>query len=157
MTSESSNPLNPAAQRRAGGLARPTIPGTDPVDGLLPISHFGQPLTLHLVVWDEALPPDTYQLLFNNNLIGSAKSVTASGKPGDLVTLEIPSGLWEQEGIYNVQYLATDIGGGLSNAALHFQYFGSTVEGDRCRSCRGPVHHRKQLWSGAFTESRCLC
>ena len=56
-------------------------------------------------------------MLFNNSLIGSAKSVTASGKPGDLVTLEIPSGLWEQEGIYNVQYLATDIGGGLSKAS----------------------------------------
>lgn len=115
MANEKNLPVEPFVLWLPNGLVRPTIPGTDPVDGLLPVAHFGTPLNLHLAVWEEALPGDAYQLEWNGMLKGPSKIITATEKPGDPLILDIPSFVWEQEGTHLVRYVATDTGGGLSN------------------------------------------
>lgn len=95
------------------GLAVPTVPGTDPIDGLLPVSHFGKPLTLHFVVWDQALPGDTYQLSWNGTALEHIKIIGKDDMPGNPLTLDVPAFLLI-EGTHDAEYLATDTLGGVA-------------------------------------------
>jgi len=102
-----------ARNSKPRALTAPVIPLADPIDGLLTLEDLLLPVTMSLVVWDEALPGDTYQLLWNDNLVGSAKPIGDDDRPGDPLSLDVPVELLV-EGTHQAQYLATDIGGGLS-------------------------------------------
>ncbi|MEQ7921437.1 hypothetical protein ABQX22_19735 [Xanthomonas sp. WHRI 1810A] len=96
------------------GLAVPTVPGTDPIDGLLPVSRLGEPLKMHLVAWAEALSPDTYQLMWNGTPLEPIKIIGNDGIPGGPLTLDIPASLLI-EGIHQAQYLAGNSIGGVGS------------------------------------------
>lgn len=77
-------------------------------EGLLPISVLTQPLRVELVTWAAVAPRDTYQLLWNNVLIGAAKTITTE-RPGDPLFLEVPVQLLQIEGAHAVAYRATNV------------------------------------------------
>ncbi|ORC60705.1 hypothetical protein BZK31_05875 [Pseudomonas floridensis] len=55
--------------------------------------HLNAPLTVELRVWPGALPGYTYQLYFNNTLVGPKKAILDSDQIDDLLNLEIPLAL----------------------------------------------------------------
>lgn len=73
-------------------------------EGLLPLSALTQPVRVELKVWDVALPGDTYQIYWNNGVVGTKKTITANQQPGDPLFLEIPV---ENliEGVHDLAYL----------------------------------------------------
>lgn len=72
-------------------------------NGLLPIASLSNPVQVKLEVWPGALTGYTYQLYFNEMLIGPKKEILASHKPGDTLSLEIPQALLG-EGNHSVAY-----------------------------------------------------
>lgn len=75
--------------------------------GLIPIAYLNAPLTVTLEVWPGAIPGYTYQLIFDNTKVEPMKFILESDKPGDILTLEIPTEHFS-EGFHNVQYLITN-------------------------------------------------
>ncbi len=71
--------------------------------GLIPISELNAPLTMDFNVWDAAEEGYTYQLHWDGNRIGPEKKVLATEKPGDPLTLEIPTELLT-EGLHSLAY-----------------------------------------------------
>lgn len=71
-------------------------------NGIIPIEHLTKPLLVELYVWTAARPQFTYQLLFDDMLIGPEKLIHDE-QPGELLTLEIPVALLS-EGLHNVGY-----------------------------------------------------
>lgn len=103
-------------QRQLPDLEAPKIPSAiydEDHEGLLPISELTRPLRVELVVWGSAAPGDTYQLLWNNTLIGAIKTITTE-QPGDLLFLEVPTAFLGLEGIYTVAYRAINTENGVS-------------------------------------------
>ncbi|MEE4636770.1 Ig-like domain-containing protein [Pseudomonas alliivorans] len=72
-------------------------------NGVIPIAYLDKPLIVELKVWPGAMPGYTYQLYFDQTLIGPRKIILESHKPDDILTLEIPSGLL-LEGHHAVAY-----------------------------------------------------
>src|SRR5476649_1193800 len=72
-------------------------------DGLLPLSALSSPVQVDLTVWDDASPTDTYQLLWNGELVGPEKAVGDIAESGDPLTLEIPIDQLT-EGVYSLAY-----------------------------------------------------
>jgi hypothetical protein len=92
-------------------LDAPDIEGAfhdDDNPGLLPIVLLTDPVTVSLKSWPAALPGYTYQLFFNDDLIGPAKPILESDKPGDRLTLEIPLDLLT-EGNHAIAYEAVNV------------------------------------------------
>lgn len=92
-------------------LDAPDIEGAfhdDDNPGLLPIAILTDPIVVSLKSWPAALPGYTYQLFFNGELIGPAKPIIESDKPGDRLTLEIPLEMLS-EGIYTIGYEAVNV------------------------------------------------
>ncbi|WP_219060534.1 hypothetical protein [Pseudomonas sp. UMAB-08] len=56
-------------------LNTPVVELADPVDGLLTLESLQQPITAKLIVWDGALPGDTYQLIWNDVAAGVIKKL----------------------------------------------------------------------------------
>jgi hypothetical protein len=81
---------------------------------LLTLEDLQNPITLSLTLWDEALPNDTYQLLWNSVATGASITVGLN-LPGTQVTLDIPAGLLTADGAFQVSYRATDFEGGQKN------------------------------------------
>ena len=72
-------------------------------DGIIPIEYLNDPLTLTFKVWTAARPGFTYQLLWNEQLIGPEKPVLPGELPGSPLELEIPERLLV-EGVHQVAY-----------------------------------------------------
>lgn len=72
-------------------------------DGIIPIEYLDTPITVTLKVWAAARPGFTYQLLWNEQLIGPEKSVLPGELPGSPLELEIPQRLLI-EGVHQVAY-----------------------------------------------------
>lgn len=62
----------------------------DDTMGLIPASELNAPLTVDLKVWDAAEAGYTYQLYWDGNVSGPEKVISATNKPGDPLTLEVP-------------------------------------------------------------------
>jgi hypothetical protein len=92
-------------------LAQPLIPSSDPIDGLLTLEKLAQPVVMTFPVWNEAYPGHTYQLTWNEILTSEKKSITTE-KPGDPLSLTIPSGLLVNDGTYQVGFGAINELGG---------------------------------------------
>ncbi|MEB0210186.1 hypothetical protein QN381_06055, partial [Pseudomonas sp. AB6] len=88
---------------------------SDPIDGLLTLDDLQNPIVATLVVWDEALPGDTYQLLWNEIPTGQIKKIAENEEPGASIFLNVPAALLVNDGRYAVAYQAKNSGGGLSN------------------------------------------
>jgi hypothetical protein len=99
-------------------LAAPVMPLADPIDGLLTLEDLEQPIIATLVVWDEALPGDTYQLLWNDVLVGSIETIGDDEGPGTPLTLDIPASLLLNDGTYQVAYMARNVSGGAEIKSL---------------------------------------
>lgn len=83
-------------------LELPTIPmALD--NGLIPAEHLLAPITVNLLTWAAATPGFTYQLVFDGAKIPPEKVITQSDKPGDILSLEIPTELLS-EGPHTVAY-----------------------------------------------------
>ncbi|WP_235204857.1 hypothetical protein [Pseudomonas syringae] len=76
-------------------------------EGLLPLTALTQPVIVELKVWKEATKNDTYQLYFDENLVGGVKYILDTNQPGDALFLEIPAELLI-EGVHSVAYLAVN-------------------------------------------------
>ncbi|WP_338523417.1 addiction module component [Pseudomonas batumici] len=76
-------------------------------DGLLPISALNAPLLVTFKVWDNPSTSETYQLLWNEVLIGDSELIKAEDKPGDTLELYIPVDALI-EGKYQLAYRVTD-------------------------------------------------
>jgi hypothetical protein len=83
-------------------LVLPLVPQAFP-DGLVPIAELNKPLSVTLKVWADALPGDTYQILWNNTPAGQSKVILQSDRPSDLLVLEISPDLLI-EGIHKIAY-----------------------------------------------------
>jgi len=83
-------------------LPPPVIPSALD-DGLLPIDALPNVVKVTLQVWASAQPKFTYQLIFDETLIGLEKQVLETEKPGDLLELEIASEFLT-EGQHSVAY-----------------------------------------------------
>lgn len=83
-----------------GDLKQLVVEQADPFDGLLTLEALQQPITAALVVWDEALPMDTYQLRWDDRDIGKVKRITDDEGPGSPLHLEIPVHLLANDGRY---------------------------------------------------------
>jgi len=102
-------------RRKSNGpraLAPPIMPLADPIDGLLTLEDLEQPIIATLVAWDEALPGDKYQLVWNNVPVGAIKDIGVNDVPGTALTLDIPATLLLNDGRYQVAYAATNFEGG---------------------------------------------
>jgi len=104
------NELNKPTPR--SGLVAPVIPLAEPVDGLLTLDALQHPITATLPCWNEALPGDHYQLVWNRVPQGTVKDI-ANESPGSLLSLDIPMNLLLKEGIFQVAYVATNVRGGI--------------------------------------------
>ncbi|WP_459200540.1 hypothetical protein [Pseudomonas tremae] len=71
--------------------------------GVLPVDSLNTPLDVGLNVWQGARPGYTYQLCFDEMLIGLKKEILPSHKPGDPLHLDIPPELLK-EGRHSVAY-----------------------------------------------------
>lgn len=71
--------------------------------GLLPVSALNAPITVDLLVWDGAEAGFTYQLLWDDNLVGDEKLISGSELVGDPLALEITPNLLA-EGKHTVAY-----------------------------------------------------
>jgi hypothetical protein len=71
--------------------------------GLIPVSELGGPLTVDLKVWEAARKDYTYQLYWDGKVDGPEKFILETHKPGDPLTLEIPTNLMT-EGIHSLAY-----------------------------------------------------
>lgn len=98
-------------------LAAPIMPLADPIDGLLTLEDLEQPIIATLVAWDEALPGDKYQLIWNNVPIGAEKTIGDADVPGTPLTLDVPATLLLNDGRYQVAYRARNVGGGSGNTS----------------------------------------
>ena len=94
------------------GLHAPVVELADPVDGLLTLESLQQPITAKLIVWDGALPGDTYQLIWNDVAAGVIKKIANDEGPGAPLSLDIPASLLTKDGQYKVAYRAVNVGGG---------------------------------------------
>ncbi|NBB13379.1 hypothetical protein GVN17_27555 [Pseudomonas sp. SLFW] len=59
--------------------------------GLIPVSELDTPLTVDLEVWPAAEPGYTYQIFWDGKRLGPEKVISATDKPGDPLTLNIPA------------------------------------------------------------------
>lgn len=71
--------------------------------GLIPIAELNTALTVDLKVWDAAEEGYSYQLVWDGKRLGSEKFITANDKPGDALTLQIPTNVLI-EGFHSVGY-----------------------------------------------------
>ncbi|MGV8918366.1 MAG: hypothetical protein ACOH2R_11300 [Pseudomonas sp.] len=101
--------------KAGGGLPVPVVPSADPLDGLLPVKSLELPVIVTLVAWDESLPDDTYQLLWNGIPVGLPKVIAVGEGPGSPLTLTIPPTWLLNNGTYQVAYRAKNYGGGVGN------------------------------------------
>lgn len=93
------------------GLATPTIPQADPIDGLLTLETLTRPITLNFPAWIEAVPEHSYQLMVNGLRTGKTTPIVTE-KPGDPLTMDIPGPYLIKDGVYEIGYAAiNDIGG----------------------------------------------
>jgi hypothetical protein len=76
--------------------------------GLLPISALTDHPRVDLVVWEGARASDTYQLLWNDTLVGSI-GIIANEQPGDPLLLYLPVQLLQTEGVHTLAYRAVNI------------------------------------------------
>jgi hypothetical protein len=90
------------------------VPLADLIDGLLTLDDLLQPITMSLMVWEEALPGDTYQLRWDGALVGLEKTIGDNDLPGDPLSLDISPTLLV-EGVHQAQYIAKDAAGGVTN------------------------------------------
>ncbi|MGV8918365.1 MAG: hypothetical protein ACOH2R_11295 [Pseudomonas sp.] len=99
-------------------LNAPIIPLADPIDGLLTLKDLELPIIATLVVWDEALPGDTYQLLWNSTQVGLPKVIAEDEGPGAPLILTIPANFLLNDGTFQVAYRARNFGGGVGNDSI---------------------------------------
>jgi hypothetical protein len=71
--------------------------------GLIPVSALVAPLIADLKVWDAAEEGYTYQLYWDGDRTGPEKVISATDRPGDPLTLEIPLELLT-EGFHSLAY-----------------------------------------------------
>lgn len=93
-------------KRQPRALPPPSVPGAiydEDHQGLVPISLLTQPLRVELFAWYDVRPGDTFQLLWNETLIGTAKTITTE-QEGTLLFLEVPTTFLGIEGVYGVGY-----------------------------------------------------
>ncbi|WP_397448966.1 hypothetical protein [Pseudomonas sp. NA-150] len=109
--------VNRYKSRKPKELNAPAIPLADPIDGLLTLEDLEQTIVVTLTVWDEALPGDTYQLVWNGISVGLIKTVGENEGPGDSLTLDIPEALLRFDGTYQVAYRAASTDGGQENTS----------------------------------------
>ncbi len=86
-------------------------------EGLLPLTALTQPVIVELKVWSEAVEDDTYQLYWNNKLVGDAKTILDTDQPGDPLFLEIPPEFLV-EGVHSLAYLAINHENGAGDYSL---------------------------------------
>ena len=96
-------------------LNAPIVPLADPADGLLTLEDLQNSIIATLVVWDDALPGDEYQLLWDGKAEGKIKEIAIDETPGASIFLEIPEFLLVNDGRFEVAYRATNAAGGLTN------------------------------------------
>jgi len=83
-------------------LDAPVIPAAL-MNGIIPIIYISKPVTVEFKVWPGARPGYTYQLCFNEQLVGPKKQILDTDAADDLLTLEIPPELL-LEGSHSVAY-----------------------------------------------------
>lgn len=94
-------------------LIAPEVPVAEH-DGLITISDLQNDIVIHLQVWKFSHPGDTYQLLLNGRLVGSARSLPSPLPPvGSELTLMLAKEELCDDGIYEVAYRATNVVGEL--------------------------------------------
>lgn len=71
--------------------------------GLIPVSELSAPLIVDLKVWPAAEENYTYQLVWDTQRTGLEKIISATDKPGDPLTLEIPVDVLT-EGFHSLAY-----------------------------------------------------
>ncbi|NVZ26580.1 addiction module component [Pseudomonas gingeri] len=76
-------------------------------DGLLPVSALDNPLPVTFKVWNNASVDETYQLLWEGQLIGTREFIKPTDSPGDTLTRDVPIELLV-EGKYQLAYRITD-------------------------------------------------
>lgn len=92
-------------------LVSPEVPDAEQ-DGLITISNLENDIVIRLQVWNFSHPGDTYQLLLNGELIGSARSLPNPLPPvGAELTLMLAKEKLSDDGIYEVAYRATNVMG----------------------------------------------
>jgi hypothetical protein len=87
-------------------LAAPQVIGAiydEDHQGLVPLSFLSQPLRVELSTWVDVRAGDTYQLLWDNILVGLPKTII-SEQPGDLLFLEVANPSLLSDGVYTVAY-----------------------------------------------------
>jgi hypothetical protein len=88
-------------------LPLPFVPSADPQDGLLKTADLGSPIVVKVEVWQAAEPQYFAQLVLNDQLVGSVRTITEEDKPGSILIFELAETLLTSEGSYNLAYRAS--------------------------------------------------
>lgn len=92
--------------------------------GLVPIHELDNPLIVNFAVWDAAKTGYTYTLVFDDTVTGPEQTILETDRPGDELTLEIPTTLLS-EGTHTVAYRAYSP---FSNVAEISSFFSITID-----------------------------
>lgn len=89
-------------------LPSPFVALAAPIDGLLPVSALDKPLPVNIVIWENMQTGYFVQLTLNDQLLGEPYAKTDADLAGDIMTLKLPVGNLEHEGLYRLGYRATN-------------------------------------------------
>lgn len=119
MNSSSDKPVFNRAgieQRRLPELLPPTVPAAiydEDHQGLLPVSALADHLRVEFFAWEQVVPGDMYQLLWNNTLVGMIRTIITE-QAGDPLLLFVPAQFLGVEGAHTVAYRAINTENGVA-------------------------------------------
>ena len=79
----------------------------DPNDGLLKTADLDKPIPVEVKVWEGAEAGYTFQLVFDEQLVGAVRIITQEDNIGDPITVLLPQQLLVKNGHYQLGYLAS--------------------------------------------------
>jgi hypothetical protein len=83
------------------------VPAASPEDGLIKTAELEQPIIVNVEVWEAAEPHYYAQLVLNDQLVGSVRTITEEDQPGSVLVFELSESLFKSEGNYNLAYRAS--------------------------------------------------
>lgn len=86
----------------------PTVPISDPTDGLLQASDLLKPIPVDISIWDDAQPGYSIQIKVNERLVGDSYVLTEDNHPGDVIRLLLDHNCLANDGEYRISYRATN-------------------------------------------------
>lgn len=106
--------MNDANMREPIPLVPAIVAIADPVDGLIKTADLEAPILVAVRVWEAAEPGYYFQLMFEGEVTGEIRIITADDQVGDMAPVYLDKDLLIQNGIYALGYRITSPNTGVS-------------------------------------------